>query len=53
MTLDTLIRIEVSKTLGQCRGNINEACKFLGVSRATLYRYMKKYHLNRKGLRID
>lgn len=45
MTLDQMTRMEVVKALRQTKWNMSEACKFLGISRATLYRYVKKYQI--------
>ena len=36
---------KIEQALSQCNGDTKEACKQLGVSRATLYRYLNYYNI--------
>lgn len=36
----------IEQAIGQCRGNLTEAAKILGIGRATLYRKVKQYNID-------
>ena len=42
---DTAQKEKIEQALSQCNGDTKEACKQLGVSRATLYRYLNYYNI--------
>ena len=42
-------RAELRKAIARTKGNMSAAAKDLGVSRATLYRLLKKHELGSKG----
>ena len=44
-SLPQVERQTILRVLEECRGNITEACRRLGIGRTTLYRKLKKYHL--------
>ncbi|MFL0267357.1 sigma-54-dependent Fis family transcriptional regulator [Candidatus Clostridium radicumherbarum] len=46
LTFDILERKSIEKALKYCSGNINKAAELLNISRATIYRKIKKYNIN-------
>ena len=42
-TLDQIVREAVIDSLRHAKGNVSDAAKLLGISRATMYRKLKKY----------
>lgn len=40
-----LEKAAISKAIKECKGNLEEAAKSLGIGRATIYRKIKKYGL--------
>ncbi len=46
-TLDEVIEEYMLYAIRLCKGNTAEAARLLGIGRSTLYRRMKKRHLNR------
>lgn len=45
LNLDTLERLAIEKAMARSGGNVTEVGRLLGISRATLYRKLKKYTL--------
>nr|WP_279222135.1 helix-turn-helix domain-containing protein [Clostridium sp. JN-9] len=45
LTMDDIEKNSIIKTLNCCNGNILEACEKLNISRATIYRKIKKYNI--------
>lgn len=45
LTMDDIEKNSIIKTLDCCNGNILEACEKLNISRATIYRKIKKYNI--------
>jgi PAS domain S-box-containing protein len=46
LAFDILERKSIEKALKHCSGNINNAAELLNISRATMYRKIKKYNIN-------
>ncbi|MBC8327721.1 MAG: sigma-54-dependent Fis family transcriptional regulator [Planctomycetes bacterium] len=46
-TLEELEQTHIAATLDQCRWNISEAARVLGIDRSTLYHKMKRYRIDR------
>jgi DNA-binding NtrC family response regulator len=45
-SLPQMERQTILRVLEECRGNVTEACRWLGIGRTTLYRKLKKYRVN-------
>ncbi len=44
-TLEEVEKIEITRALNQCNGNVSQAAMALNIGRATLYRKIKKYKI--------
>jgi DNA-binding NtrC family response regulator len=52
MTLDDLCKWLISKRLKECKGNVTETAKRLGIPRRTLYEHFKNYIITPESYRI-
>lgn len=52
VSLAELEKQTITKALEQCKGNMSEAAKNLGIGRATLYRKVKEYAIPTKTVKV-